>query len=315
MDLEDRILRQNVPGRWSSLEGENDDLREDEDIDDDMSEEEENSTPLNEEQQLLEQARNLHDEDIPEPVRRSILAERARKHNTGVKGVLADYKQHNQVEAAVREREREFRENVLTRMAQGSTVQDISLEQQEEEEEDVVFMESFRKRRLLELQMEASLPIFGTCREVDSSDFTDMVDNEDPRVHVVVHIYESSLSLCLRLNKQLEEIAVRRPHVKFLRMNASANALSIDLIALPILTVYKGGEREREKTFAITQELGEAFTVDDVDGFLEEQGIGVAISRKGEREGEEREREKDRNISISRISMLSDSSWGEIEED
>ena len=38
VDLEDRILRHNVPGRWSSLDGENDDVRANE-INDQISEE------------------------------------------------------------------------------------------------------------------------------------------------------------------------------------------------------------------------------------------------------------------------------------
>ena len=38
-DLEDRILRQNVPGRWASLSGENDDKRLENDDDDESNDE------------------------------------------------------------------------------------------------------------------------------------------------------------------------------------------------------------------------------------------------------------------------------------
>jgi len=38
-DLEDRILRQNVPGRWTSLSGENDDKRQENDDDNESCDE------------------------------------------------------------------------------------------------------------------------------------------------------------------------------------------------------------------------------------------------------------------------------------
>lgn len=44
------------------------------------------------------------------------------------------------------------------------------------------------------------------------------VDYEDPRVKVVVHIYEPYIRSCHALNRYLEELARRHPRVKFLRM-------------------------------------------------------------------------------------------------
>ena len=40
-DLEDRIFKQNVPGRWSSLQGESDDTRIEEVVDNDKSDDDE----------------------------------------------------------------------------------------------------------------------------------------------------------------------------------------------------------------------------------------------------------------------------------
>lgn len=47
------------------------------------------------------------------------------------------------------------------------------------------------------------------------------VDYEDPRVKVVVHIYEPYIKSCHALNRYLEELARRHPSVKFLRMQVS----------------------------------------------------------------------------------------------
>lgn len=282
MSLEESIFQKNVPGRWSKFEGENDDRREDE-VENDVPEEEETKTDIEVDMDLLELARKLDDESIPEPIRRGILAEREKKHKSGVKGVLADYKQHCQMEHAMAVQEALLRQKILTRMAEGSKRSDFETEIDDDDdlflagklvdEDDLNFLEDFRRRRMQEMQAAAAMPVFGACREVDSTDFVDMVDKEDPRVYVVVHLYETSVQNCVRLNVQLEELASRRPDVKFLRMNASLNQIAIDRIALPILTVYRGGNTVN--TFAaLDQELGIKFTVDDVEWLLETEVLG-----------------------------------------
>eukprot|EP01041_Mallomonas_annulata_P001584 gene1584-3061_t len=288
-DLEDRILRSNVPGRWSSLTGEEDDIRHDDDNGNDVSDEDENVPPVSEEQDMLEHARSLVEQDVPEPVRRSILADRARKHNTGVKGVLADYSAHVKMEQAHANAEATFRQDLLTRIAEGSKRTEVmppqppvaNEEADDEDEEDSLFFVEFRKKRLLELQASSAMPQFGSCREVDATDFLDQVDKEDNRVIVMVHLYETSVQSCVRLNRHMEELAVRRPDWKLLRMNASSNSIEIDRIAMPILTIYRGG-RVVNTLMALDQQLGPLFTVDDVEWLLETEGLGLdSVVRTG----------------------------------
>jgi len=279
MSLEEQIFQKNVPGRWSSFEGENDDHREDTE----NAAYDEESCTTNTDQEFLDLARKLENENLPEPIRRGIIAEREKKSKTGVKGVIADYKQHCQMEHAMAIQEALLRQKILTRMAEGSKRSDFETEMEDDDdlfvagqlvdEDDLTFLEDFRRKRIQEMQATAAMPVFGACREVDSTDFSDMVDKEDARVFVVVHLYETSLQSCVRLNVHLEQLAARRPDVKFLRMNASLNQVTIDRIALPILTVYRGGKTV--DTFAaLDQELGLKFTLDDVEWFLETKVLG-----------------------------------------
>jgi thiol-disulfide isomerase/thioredoxin len=64
---------------------------------------------------------------------------------------------------------------------------------------------------------------------VQAADFVEQVEQVDPRVAVVVHLFESGVSSCLRMNRLLDELAAQWPHVKFLRMNASHYSLCLSL--------------------------------------------------------------------------------------
>ena len=151
-DLEETILKRNVPGRWSRHEEA--DQADDTDLDLDGPSQ---VNGRGEEEQLLDLARNLAYEDVPEPVRQSILAQRMRNPATGVKGVIADYRADQALAAAQRQAERDYREAVLRRIAIGAssasaeeetppTVFAAEAEQLSDDEE--AFLQELRNRRM-----------------------------------------------------------------------------------------------------------------------------------------------------------------------
>lgn len=278
-DLEDRYLRQNVPGRWSSIDEK--DTHNIESYENDIEEADENDIKISADEALLQDARNLSIEGVPDTIRRGILAERERKTKTGVKGVIADYKAAVKMEQAAKMAKDQFRRDILTRMAEGTRVTSsqqinnvpiIKSEDEVDDDQDKLFMEEFRRKRLQEMQITSTLPVFGSFREVDSSDFSDEIDETDPRVFVVVHLYETSIQSCILLNRHLEQMAVTNPHIKFLRMNASLNEVNIALVAMPMLTVYRAGDTVNIIA-AVESELGPKFTADDVEWLLETNGV------------------------------------------
>jgi hypothetical protein len=290
-DLEDSFFKQNVPGRWSSHEPK-DDIRPGETgeinelNDDDVDE----LPPKTEDEALFEQARALSNADVPEPIRRSILAERMKKSKTGVKGVLADYKAAKEMERAQERVNADHRHAVLMRIAGGYKMnpsEALLLQQQEnnivmnfnsvsntvdnaedDDDEDDEFMKEFREKRLKEMMSQSAKPLFGYCKDVDTQDFVDEVDKEDPRTAVVVHLYEPSVQHCVRLNRFLDELSRSMKHVKFLRMKASSNEIEVDIVALPILNIYRGGELITVLA-GIATDLGAFFTKDDIEWLLE----------------------------------------------
>lgn len=281
-DLEDKFFKKNIPGRWSSFE------------DNENVEEEEEGMPSQprsddfDEASLIQEAKMMVDAEVPEPIRRQILAERLGKSNTGVKGVLADYQQHVKMETAQRITNQKHRDAVLLRIAQGHRIplndqsqpilfpsvfklQDVIDQDDEEEEyddEDDEFMMEFRRKRLEELKVKSTLPTFGICKDVDSSTFLDEIEKEDHRVIVIVHLFEPSVQSCVRTNRFLEDIAHTHRNIKFLRMQASSNMIPLDIVTLPILTIYRSGE-SLVTLAGLTEELGEFFTKDDLEWLIE----------------------------------------------
>ena len=288
-DLEDSILKQNVPGRWSTHDGNRkDDLRQ-EDLDEDF-EVEDDTIPQTEEEVLFDHARYLANADVPEPIRRGILNDRMGKSKTGVKGVLADYEAACELSKAQRVATAEFRKAVLTTIAEGSkmTAQDclkmllrndlqkaqrdsddseIDAED-ESDEEGEEFLEVIRKNWLREKMGSCNKPQFGNVQEVGSEDLIEGIDCIDPRVVVIVHLYEPSISCCTRMNRYLEEIARKMTGIKFLRMHASKNGIELDRMTLPILNIYHGGKHVVSLA-GIAEELGEYFVREDVEWLVE----------------------------------------------
>jgi thioredoxin-like negative regulator of GroEL len=120
------------------------------------------------------------------------------------------------------------------------------------------------------MKKQQNLPIFGQLRDINGTEFVQEVEQVDHRIFVLVHLYESGISSCIRMHRILEELARQSnfQHVKFVRMACSNNGIEIDRIAFPMISLYRGGELV-ETISGLTKEFGEFFTTDDIQWLLE----------------------------------------------
>lgn len=111
---------------------------------------------------------------------------------------------------------------------------------------------------------------FGIVIDATREDFLEKLEVDGQRTIVVVHLFEPSLHCCNSMNRILEELAADAAylHVKFIRMEASANGLEVDRLTLPILQLYRGGAVATTLA-GIAHELGDSFTKDDIDWLLQ----------------------------------------------
>ena len=282
-DIEETIFQANVPGKYSTWKEEQDDRRfEPSDPTEDLCDDDEDDH-LNVEYDLPEGSKEnvdlgvrLQQSSLPDDIKMSILQERMQKHNTGVKGMLAEHKAIQRLEKEERLQKERERNAAIQRAALGHVVKKPQDENNDEEvdalldeDDDEDFMASYRAARLAQLKLTASMPTFGRVLEMTThSELLETLEQTDKRVYVVIHLYETSVTSCVRMNKFLEELAVKRPHVLFARMYASQTGLEVDLSALPVLTVYKGVDCV-EGIAGIAATYGQYFTVADVEHMLD----------------------------------------------
>lgn len=112
------------------------------------------------------------------------------------------------------------------------------------------------------------MPTFGAyTADASKEAYLDAVGN-DPRVTVVVHLYEPGYAPCRRLQKVLAELARRRADVSFLGLRLAEAGAAWDAELLPILAVYRAGEVEGT-LFQVGSDLGPAYNHADVESLLD----------------------------------------------
>ncbi|KAJ3378680.1 Phosducin-like protein 2 [Entophlyctis sp. JEL0112] len=113
------------------------------------------------------------------------------------------------------------------------------------EDEDDEFVKEYKARRLAEMIKSGSRPKFGYVQELEVDDFVAFIENNDPDVVVVIHLYEPHIEACRLTNQYLQDLAPRHPHVRMAKILSKKADISFDQVALPALLVYQNGEMFR----------------------------------------------------------------------
>ncbi|KAL8292378.1 hypothetical protein RQP46_001844 [Phenoliferia psychrophenolica] len=178
----------------------------------------------------------------PKGVLADYNARKAVSH-TGPKGVLADYSGSQAAAAA-------------SAMANLSLVVPILNIDADDEElvdgDENAAIERYRRNRIAEMSGSGARgpgrgrKVFGHLREIGMDQFLTAVEEEDPDVAVVLHLYEPGIEACFTLNTHLSSLARAYPHTKFIRALATEVDFAADNEddALPTVIVYRGGELE-----------------------------------------------------------------------
>jgi len=229
------------------------------------------------------------DAEVPEPYLRQY-------GNTGVKGVLSDYasaKDKNIKEQS--KKEKEFKEklsNYWNRNLDTNTSKEKRDEYDEENEkrrsgeksesvdenndsDDETVFKKYREQRKMEIlqeQLKGKMPTFGYVRQIGAEDFLQAIDNENPNVFIIVHLYKNYISECVLMNKCLQQLAVAFTRVKILKIISTEAILNYDDVALPTLCIYKKG-KQIATIVGIARELSENFDENDVAELLQKHKV------------------------------------------
>lgn len=282
VDLEEAILRKNVPGKYSSWTGEDSDRREEAALDDSCSDDSEDDEFYFKDLPPMTSSSSQQQQQAPTtmPLRSS--------GNTGVKGVIADYKEAKRDAQLQKAEERLENMKRLQRPTQpairpreernGSEMKQGSIDSDSDDDDiDDDFVKQFRMQRLAQLQNKSNATqqtakLFGTLSLKTPDEYVELIDNIDPQVFVIVHLYEPSISESRMLHAALDKVAQTMEYAKFIEVYALAANSNLDLISLPAILIYKGGTLVHNM-IKFTDGLPKAFTVNDVKESLESVGV------------------------------------------
>lgn len=203
--------------------------------------------------------------------------------NTGPKGVIEDWRKFKQLENEKRgETERAKIEiakkltmtvrTALDEEREKATIEDPELA----ELLDDGFLLNYQKKRIEEMMQQTNLKKkFGELTLLrNGQEFLDAIDKEDKAVTIIIHIYEDRVEACRIMNQCLKQLCRIYEYVKFAAIVASEAGVSREfkVDGVPALLVYKAGNIVGNFV-KITNNLGNSFQAEDVQGFLIEHGL------------------------------------------
>jgi len=277
-DLEEKFLKKNIPGKYSKWHEYNDTYESDGDSSADGVSNE-----------------KVGNWESKNPT--SVVSTRPGTHSTGAKGVLNDYREHTKIEAYQRHIEREEEKKILSRAINGAYLKpgeasiSYSSTQQsknkEQENSDENFLVAYRRKRLLQMKQSHSLPFYGNFSELETAlEYAEVIDNTDPRISVIIHIYEPSINECARMNQFLDSLAHDdlKSGTRFCRVRAFTLKDDFDVIGLPVVILYRNSKLIKNWTRVVDyfpMDKRQKFTISDVKSLIEpEIKNGLSLTNK-----------------------------------
>ncbi|CAN0047435.1 unnamed protein product [Bubo scandiacus] len=110
------------------------------------------------------------------------------------------------------------------------------------DEADRKAIQMYREQHLQEWKCLQRRQKYGKLREICGEQDVKEVTNAPEDVWVIIHLYQSSIPVCLLVNEHLSLLAKNFPEVKFLKAIVNSCILNYHDRCLPIILVYKTGE-------------------------------------------------------------------------
>ncbi|KAK7294672.1 hypothetical protein RJT34_17562 [Clitoria ternatea] len=107
--------------------------------------------------------------------------------------------------------------------------------------DDDRFLQEYRKKRLAEMQEAAKVLRFGSVIPISGSDFVREVSQAPSDVWVVVILYKEGIPECGLLMQSIEELAIKYPATKFVKIISTDCIPNYPDRNLPTLLVYNNG--------------------------------------------------------------------------
>lgn len=180
--------------------------------------------------------------------------------NTGVKGVLSDYRRSKESERVHRSLEQNPIDQHESNIRQTSTClesekQDFFEKQltsphsdsdsdSDDDYGDDEFLKTYMESRMVAMRNQATERLVLDClTEINSlQEFSNVTDDTDPNLFCIFHLYDARISQCKLIDEHCSRIAPRmKKCANFFRMKMSLVKPNFDPIGFPCILIYKGG--------------------------------------------------------------------------
>ncbi|XP_055444587.1 phosducin-like protein 2 isoform X1 [Bubalus kerabau] len=124
------------------------------------------------------------------------------------------------------------------------TLAELKDAEDEFDDEDMKAIEIYREKRLQEWKALKKKQKFGELREISGNQYVNEVTNAEKDVWVIIHLYRSSIPMCLLVNQHLSLLARKFPETKFVKAIVNSCIEHYHDNCLPTIFVYKNGQIE-----------------------------------------------------------------------
>ncbi|XP_052591163.1 phosducin-like protein 2 [Peromyscus californicus insignis] len=150
----------------------------------------------------------------------------------------------DEIEEMVLRLQKEAMVSVLVKPYEKMTLAQLDEAEDEFDEEDIKAIEIYREKRLQEWKALTKKQKFGELREISGNQYVNEVTNAEKDLWVVIHLYRSSIPMCLLVNQHLSLLARKFPETKFLKAIVNSCIEHYHDNCLPTIFVYKNGQIE-----------------------------------------------------------------------
>lgn len=317
-DLEDAFLKKNVPGRYTSWSEEYDDKRGREDDGDnlyvnDEVDSEDDDYYLEGLPPLPSNAMSGRDSRI-DPAFASTSNMLKKSCNTGVKGVLADYCEFQrrekeedklkQLEGSLTTQNRHRHRTKIDKnnnnnisnndyCSNDDSSCDSNDDDNDGDDDAVVVINGDDQNICAYSKCRSQLPARTTPHpflrklqlpKVTPEEYVQLLDEMENNVykgvvlHVIVHLYESSIPECRQLHSALKKIklsTVEFSSCRFIEVDALEANPDMDTIILPTILIYDECGKLKHNLVRFTDDLPQGYTVYDLCEYFDKLGIIV----------------------------------------
>ncbi|CAM5108913.1 unnamed protein product [Eretmochelys imbricata] len=151
------------------------------------------------------------------------------------------------------------------------TLKELNEAEDDFDEDDMKALEMYRQQRLQEWKILQKRQKYGELREISGEQYVKEVTNAQKDVWVVIHLYRSSIPMCLLVNQHLSLLARKFPEIKFIKAIVNSCIQNYHDRCLPTIFVYRNGQI-KGRFIGITECGGTNLKIEELEWKLAQVG-------------------------------------------